>query len=180
MSGWWFSASASSATRVTNAIASAKEPSSNVRSSAPSTSRHSPIQAIIAHADVRMPRQRTPTLGSLHSTNGRRAPHEHHAVPDRRRRYDRRRGRQGHPRAGRRRLDHPRRCGGRWPLLPAAAAGRPRTLAGAEGVLYYRTLAGYRTLRAETDEGSHVIVVGGGFIGYEVVASLTAAGRRER
>jgi 3-phenylpropionate/trans-cinnamate dioxygenase ferredoxin reductase subunit len=65
-----------------------------------------------------------------------------------------------------------------WERLLIATGGRPRTLAGAEGVLYYRTLAGYRTLRAETDEGSHVIVVGGGFIGSELAASLTAAGRR--
>ena len=65
-----------------------------------------------------------------------------------------------------------------WERLLIATGGRPRTLAGAEGGLYYRTLAGYRTLRAETDEGSHVIVVGGGFIGSELAASLTAAGRR--
>src|SRR5919198_81510 len=41
MSGWWFSASASSATRLTNAIASINESNSKSRSSAPSTSLHS-------------------------------------------------------------------------------------------------------------------------------------------
>ena len=65
-----------------------------------------------------------------------------------------------------------------WERLLIATGGRPRTLAGAEGVLYYRTLADYHQLRAETDEGSHVIVIGGGFIGSELAASLTTAGRR--
>src|SRR5687767_2541880 len=40
MSGWWFSASASSPTRLTNASASRKSAKENVRSSAPSTSVH--------------------------------------------------------------------------------------------------------------------------------------------
>ena len=43
MSGWWFSASASSPTRFTNARASRNDGNSNVRSSAPSTSLQSAV-----------------------------------------------------------------------------------------------------------------------------------------
>src|SRR5581483_6115040 len=47
MSGWWFSASARSATRPTNAIASGNDGSSNVRSSAPSRSIQSEPSSIV-------------------------------------------------------------------------------------------------------------------------------------
>jgi 3-phenylpropionate/trans-cinnamate dioxygenase ferredoxin reductase subunit len=65
-----------------------------------------------------------------------------------------------------------------WDRLLLATGGRPRLLPGAEGVVHYRTLDDYRAIRAGTEEGSRVVVVGGGFIGSELAASLTAAGRQ--
>jgi 3-phenylpropionate/trans-cinnamate dioxygenase ferredoxin reductase component len=65
-----------------------------------------------------------------------------------------------------------------WDRLLLATGGRPRTLPGSEGVVYYRTLDDYHGLRATTDEGSRVAIIGGGFIGSELAAALTAAGRR--
>jgi NADPH-dependent 2,4-dienoyl-CoA reductase/sulfur reductase-like enzyme len=43
-------------------------------------------------------------------------------------------------------------------------------------VIYFRTLDDYRRTRALADAGSHFVVVGGGFIGSEIAASLTSAG----
>ena len=65
-----------------------------------------------------------------------------------------------------------------WDKLLLATGGRPRTLPGADGVVYYRTLDDYRGIRAATDEDSRVVVIGGGFIGSELAASLTANGRK--
>jgi 3-phenylpropionate/trans-cinnamate dioxygenase ferredoxin reductase subunit len=65
-----------------------------------------------------------------------------------------------------------------WDRVLLATGGRPRTLPGSSGVVYYRTLDDYRGLRATTDEGSRVVIIGGGFIGSELAAALTAAGRR--
>jgi 3-phenylpropionate/trans-cinnamate dioxygenase ferredoxin reductase component len=65
-----------------------------------------------------------------------------------------------------------------WEKLLLATGGRPRTLADAEGVVYYRTLDDYHRVRSATAEGSHVVVIGGGFIGSELAAGLTAAGRK--
>jgi 3-phenylpropionate/trans-cinnamate dioxygenase ferredoxin reductase component len=60
-----------------------------------------------------------------------------------------------------------------------ATGGTPRALGGADDqVIYYRTLADYRALRPVADRGGHVIVVGGGFIGSELAASLTTAGAK--
>jgi 3-phenylpropionate/trans-cinnamate dioxygenase ferredoxin reductase subunit len=60
-----------------------------------------------------------------------------------------------------------------------ATGGRPRLLGdGDEGVIYYRTLDDYRRLRELAREGAHVVVIGGGFIGSELAASLTGVGAR--
>jgi 3-phenylpropionate/trans-cinnamate dioxygenase ferredoxin reductase component len=43
-----------------------------------------------------------------------------------------------------------------------------------EGISYYRTLPDYRQLRREAVEGKSALVIGGGFIGSEIAASLRA------
>jgi NADPH-dependent 2,4-dienoyl-CoA reductase/sulfur reductase-like enzyme len=60
--------------------------------------------------------------------------------------------------------------------LLLATGGSPRRLpSGGDRVIYYRTLADFRRLQAI--EGRRVAVIGGGFIGSELAASLTSAGR---
>lgn len=64
----------------------------------------------------------------------------------------------------------------RYDRLLLATGGEPRRLrVGGDRVLYYRTLADYRRLRAV--EGRRVAVIGGGFIGSELAAALAAGGR---
>ena len=63
-----------------------------------------------------------------------------------------------------------------WEKLLLATGGRPRRIPGTDGVVYYRTLDDYRALRARTHEGASAIVIGGGFIGSEIAASLAANG----
>jgi NADPH-dependent 2,4-dienoyl-CoA reductase/sulfur reductase-like enzyme len=63
-----------------------------------------------------------------------------------------------------------------WEKLLLATGGRPRTIPGAEGVVYYRTLDDYRAVQARVHEGARAVVIGGGFIGSEIAASLTANG----
>jgi NADPH-dependent 2,4-dienoyl-CoA reductase/sulfur reductase-like enzyme len=66
-----------------------------------------------------------------------------------------------------------------WEKLLLATGGTPRTLANADDdVVYFRTLDDFRKLRPLADGGAHVVVVGGGFIGSELTASLTGAGAR--
>ena len=65
-----------------------------------------------------------------------------------------------------------------WEKLLLATGGRPRTIPGTDGVVYYRTLDDYRTVRARVREGSSAVVIGGGFIGSEIAASLAANGCR--
>ncbi len=61
--------------------------------------------------------------------------------------------------------------------LLLATGGRPREIPGAApGIVYYRTLADYRAVRSAAKEGASVVVVGGGFIGSELAASLSANG----
>jgi len=61
--------------------------------------------------------------------------------------------------------------------LLLATGGRPREIPGAaRGVVYYRTVADYRTVREAAKEGTPVVVIGGGFIGSELAASLAANG----
>jgi NADPH-dependent 2,4-dienoyl-CoA reductase/sulfur reductase-like enzyme len=65
-----------------------------------------------------------------------------------------------------------------WEKLLLATGGRPRTIPGTDGVVYYRTLDDYRTVRGRVTDGSSAIVIGGGFIGSEIAASLAANGCR--
>ena len=66
----------------------------------------------------------------------------------------------------------------RYDRLLLATGGTPRRLPfAADGVVYYRTIADYRRVRA-LPAGKRVAVVGGGFIGSELAASLTTAGYR--
>lgn len=62
--------------------------------------------------------------------------------------------------------------------LLLATGAEPRVLALDPGprVVYYRTAADYRRLRAVASEGSHVAVVGGGYIGSEIAAALVQNG----
>jgi 3-phenylpropionate/trans-cinnamate dioxygenase ferredoxin reductase subunit len=66
----------------------------------------------------------------------------------------------------------------RYGQLLLATGGAPRRLnipgGDLEGVSYYRTLHDYRELRGAAVEGKSVLVVGGGFIGSEMAASLRA------
>src|SRR5215471_17506337 len=65
-----------------------------------------------------------------------------------------------------------------WEKLLLATGARPREIPGAEGVIWYRTLDDYRRLREAAQEGSHVVVIGGGFIGSEIAAGLVGVGAR--
>jgi NADPH-dependent 2,4-dienoyl-CoA reductase/sulfur reductase-like enzyme len=62
--------------------------------------------------------------------------------------------------------------------LLLATGGTPRHLdipgGDLDGISYYRTLHDYRQLRAAAVEGKSALVVGGGFIGSEMAASLRA------
>jgi NADPH-dependent 2,4-dienoyl-CoA reductase/sulfur reductase-like enzyme len=66
----------------------------------------------------------------------------------------------------------------RYQRLLLATGGTPRRLAipggDLKGISYYRTLAGYRSLRSAATVGKSALVIGGGFIGSELAASLTA------
>jgi NADPH-dependent 2,4-dienoyl-CoA reductase/sulfur reductase-like enzyme len=65
----------------------------------------------------------------------------------------------------------------RYERLLLATGGRPRRLPfGGDEVIYFRTLDDYRKLRAIADGGAKVVVIGGGFIGSELAASLTGVG----
>ncbi len=64
-----------------------------------------------------------------------------------------------------------------WERLLLATGGRPRRLPTGNGeVVYYRTVADYRRVRAQVREGAHFVVIGGGFIGSEVAAALSWSG----
>ena len=63
--------------------------------------------------------------------------------------------------------------------LLLATGGTPRQLPfGGESVIYFRTVDDYRRLRGLADRGEHFLVVGGGFIGSEIVASLAQNDKR--
>ena len=60
-----------------------------------------------------------------------------------------------------------------------ATGGTPRRLGGDDAdVVYYRTLADYRRVRELADGGASFAIVGGGFIGSELAASLAANGSK--
>ncbi|MDX6442290.1 MAG: 3-phenylpropionate/trans-cinnamate dioxygenase ferredoxin reductase component [Gaiellaceae bacterium] len=61
--------------------------------------------------------------------------------------------------------------------LLLATGGTPRRLGGSDDqVIYYRTLDDFRKLKQITEGGANVVVIGAGFIGSELAASLTTAG----
>jgi NADPH-dependent 2,4-dienoyl-CoA reductase/sulfur reductase-like enzyme len=61
--------------------------------------------------------------------------------------------------------------------LLIATGGRPKRVAAwGDDVLYYRTFADYRTLRAKAGDGRRFAVIGGGFIGSELAAALRMNG----
>jgi 3-phenylpropionate/trans-cinnamate dioxygenase ferredoxin reductase subunit len=61
--------------------------------------------------------------------------------------------------------------------LLLATGGVPRRLPfGGNDIIYYRTLDDYRRLRRAASPGARIAVIGGGFIGSEVAAALTATG----
>jgi NADPH-dependent 2,4-dienoyl-CoA reductase/sulfur reductase-like enzyme len=66
----------------------------------------------------------------------------------------------------------------RYEKLVLATGGRARRLPrDGDGVVYFRTLGDYRHVRALSDEGARFVVIGGGFIGSELAASLRSQGR---
>jgi 3-phenylpropionate/trans-cinnamate dioxygenase ferredoxin reductase component len=60
--------------------------------------------------------------------------------------------------------------------LLLATGGAPKKLPFGDGVIYFRTLDDYRKLK--TLKGERVAVIGGGFIGSEIAASLAASGKK--
>ena len=65
-----------------------------------------------------------------------------------------------------------------WEKLLLATGAKPREIPGRRGVIWYRTLDDYRHAREIAGEGSHVVVIGGGFIGSELAAGLVGNGVR--
>src|SRR5699024_590817 len=61
-------------------------------------------------------------------------------------------------------------------LLATGAAPRRLSLPEHERVIHFRTLGDYEALRRLAPSGTHVGVVGSGFIGSEIAAALTGAG----
>jgi NADPH-dependent 2,4-dienoyl-CoA reductase/sulfur reductase-like enzyme len=62
--------------------------------------------------------------------------------------------------------------------LLLAMGGTPRRFAcGGDDVIYYRTLDDYQRLRALTEHGQRFAVIGGGFIGSEIAATLAMNGK---
>lgn len=58
-----------------------------------------------------------------------------------------------------------------------ATGGSPRRLPfGGEDVIYFRTLTDYHRLRTLSEQGGHIAVIGGGFIGAEIAAALATTG----
>ena len=67
----------------------------------------------------------------------------------------------------------------RFEKLLLTTGGEPRRLGGDDGeVVYFRTLDDFRKLRERAQEGAHVVVIGGGFIGSEIAASVASTGAR--
>jgi NADPH-dependent 2,4-dienoyl-CoA reductase/sulfur reductase-like enzyme len=60
-----------------------------------------------------------------------------------------------------------------------ATGGTPRRLGGDDdAVIYYRMLSDYHAVRKLADGGASFVVIGGGFIGSELAASLASNGRK--
>jgi NADPH-dependent 2,4-dienoyl-CoA reductase/sulfur reductase-like enzyme len=65
----------------------------------------------------------------------------------------------------------------RYGRLLIATGARPRTLPfTGERVINFRTVDDYKALRQVAKPGAHIAVIGGGFIGSELAASLTTVG----
>jgi NADPH-dependent 2,4-dienoyl-CoA reductase/sulfur reductase-like enzyme len=63
--------------------------------------------------------------------------------------------------------------------LLIATGGTPRRVPfGGDRIIYYRTAADYRRLRALTEKSSRFVVMGGGFIGAEIAAALAMNGKQ--
>ncbi len=62
-------------------------------------------------------------------------------------------------------------------LLLATGVTPRRLPFGGHRIIYYRTLHDYQRLRQETSQGQRFAVIGGGFIGSEIAAALTANGK---
>ncbi len=63
--------------------------------------------------------------------------------------------------------------------LLLATGGAPRRLPfNDDQIIYYRTLADYRRLRALTEKADRFAVIGGGFIGSEIAAALAMNGKK--
>ena len=63
--------------------------------------------------------------------------------------------------------------------LLLATGGRPRRLPfDDDQIIYFRTLADYRRLRALSEKGERFAVIGGGFIGSEIAAALAMNGKK--
>src|SRR5512133_2106499 len=63
--------------------------------------------------------------------------------------------------------------------LLLATGGRPRVLpVTSDDVIYYRTVADYQRLREIADKGTRLAVIGAGFIGSELAASLRMNGKQ--
>ena len=60
--------------------------------------------------------------------------------------------------------------------LLLATGSTPRRIPNADGLVYFRTLEDYRFVRELAVTDAHVLVIGGGFIGSEIAASLIGAG----
>ena len=61
-------------------------------------------------------------------------------------------------------------------LLATGATSRQLPFEGGERIIHFRTLADYQTLRRLAQPGAYIAVIGGGFIGCELAASLRSLG----
>jgi NADPH-dependent 2,4-dienoyl-CoA reductase/sulfur reductase-like enzyme len=62
-------------------------------------------------------------------------------------------------------------------LLLATGASPRRLPFGGDDIIYFRSLADYRRLRALSERGNRFAVIGGGFIGWEIAAALAMNGK---